>query len=69
MLSFQENLLKLKMVLSRLSTTGIIKNLIISPNLLFSEQIEYLGYWITIQDILPIRSMVEIKAFLNIKAP
>jgi hypothetical protein len=39
----------------------------ISKSKLFAEQIEYLGYWITRQDIQPIRNNVE--AILNIKAP
>jgi hypothetical protein len=38
-----------------------------SKSKFFAEQIEYLGYWITKQDIQPIRNKVE--AILNIKAP
>jgi hypothetical protein len=63
--SFKDNLLKLEMVLARLSTAGIRVN--ISKSKFFAEQIEYLEYWITRQDIQPIRNKVE--AILNIKAP
>jgi hypothetical protein len=63
--SFKDHLLKLEMVLARLSTAGMRVNT--SKSMLFAEQIEYLGYWITIQDIQPIHNMVE--AILNIKAP
>jgi hypothetical protein len=62
---FKDHLLKLEMVLARLSTTGMRVNIFKSK--FFSEQIEYLGYWITIQDIQTIRNKVE--AILNIKAP
>jgi hypothetical protein len=41
----------------------------ISKSKLFTEQIEYLGYWITRQGIQPIRNKVEMIAILNIKAP
>jgi hypothetical protein len=65
--SFKDHLLKLEMVLARLSTAGIRVN--ISKFKFFAEQIEYLasGYWITRQGIQPIRNKVE--AILNIKAP
>jgi hypothetical protein len=63
--SFKDHLLKLEMVLARLSTPGMKVN--ISKSKFFAEQIEYLGYWITRQDIQPIRNKVE--AILNIKAP
>jgi hypothetical protein len=53
------------MVLARLSTDGMRVNT--SKSKFFAEQIKYLGYWITIQDIQPIRNKVE--AILNIKAP
>jgi hypothetical protein len=62
---FKYHLLKLEMVLERLSTTGMRVN--ISKSKFFAEQIEYLGYWITRQGIQPIRNKVE--AILNIKAP
>jgi hypothetical protein len=39
----------------------------ISKSKFFAEQIEYLGYWITIQGIQPIHNKVE--AILIIKAP
>jgi hypothetical protein len=42
--SFKDHLIKLEMVLARLSTTGIRVN--ISKSKFFAEQIEYLGYWI-----------------------
>jgi hypothetical protein len=45
--SFKEHLLKLEMVLARLSTVGMRVN--ISKSKFFAEQIEYLGYWITRQ--------------------
>jgi hypothetical protein len=62
---FKYHLLKLEMVLVRLSTAGMIVN--ISKSKFFAEQIEYLGYWITRQGIQPIRNKIE--AVLNIKAP
>lgn len=63
--SFKDHLLKLEMVLARLSTAGMRVN--ISKSKFFAEQIEYLGYWITRQGIQPMRNKVE--AILNIKAP
>jgi hypothetical protein len=65
--SFKDHLLKLEMVLARLSKAGMRVN--ISKSKFFAEQIEYLGYWITRQGIQPIRNKVEINAILNIKAP
>jgi hypothetical protein len=62
---FKDHLLKLEMVLARLSTAGMRVN--ISKSKFFGEQIEYLGYWITRQGIQPMRNKVE--AILNIKAP
>jgi hypothetical protein len=43
--SFKDHLLKLEMVLARLSSAGMRVN--ISKSKFFSEQIEYLGYWTT----------------------
>jgi hypothetical protein len=63
--SFKDHLLKLEMVLARLSTAGMRVN--ISKSKFFAEQIEYLGYWITRQGIQPIHNNVE--AILNIKTP
>jgi hypothetical protein len=65
--SFKDHLLKLEMVLARLSTAGM--RVKISKSKFFAEQIEYLvhTYWITRQDIQPIRNKVE--AIFNIKAP
>jgi hypothetical protein len=63
--SFKDHLLKLEMVLARLSTVGMRVD--ISKYKLFAEQIEYLGYWFTRQGIQPIRNKIE--AILNIKAP
>jgi hypothetical protein len=63
--SFKDHLIKIEMVLARLSTAGIRVNT--SKSKFFVEQIEYLGYWITRQGIQPIRNKVE--AILNIKAP
>jgi hypothetical protein len=63
--SFKDHLLKLEMVLARLSTFGMRVN--ISKSKFFSEQIEYLGYWITRQGIQPVSNKVEV--ILNIKAP
>jgi hypothetical protein len=65
--SFKDHLLKLEMVLARLSTAGMRVN--ISKSKFFAEQIEYLrqGYWITRQGIQPIRNKVVV--ILNIKAP
>jgi hypothetical protein len=65
--SFKDHLLKLEMVLARLSTNGMRVN--ISKSKFISEQIEYLGYWITRQGIQPIHNNVDIIAFLNVKAP
>jgi hypothetical protein len=63
--SFKDYLLKLEMVLARLSTAGMRVN--ISKSKSFAGQIEYLGYWITRQGIQPIRNKVEMNAILNIK--
>jgi hypothetical protein len=63
--SFKDHLLKLEMVLARLSTAPMRVN--ISKSKFFAEQIEYLGYWITRQGIQPKRNKIE--AILNIKAP
>jgi hypothetical protein len=63
--SFKDHLLKLEMVLARLSTTGMRVN--ISKSKFSAEKIEDLGYWITRQGIQPIRNKVEV--ILNIKAP
>jgi hypothetical protein len=63
--SFKDHLLKLEMVLARLSTAGIRVN--ISKPKFFEKQIEYLGYWITRQGIQPISNKVVV--ILNIKAP
>jgi hypothetical protein len=45
--NFKDHLLKLEMLLTRLSTAGMRVN--ISKSKFFEEQIEYLGYWITRQ--------------------
>jgi hypothetical protein len=65
--SFKDHLLKLEMVLARLSTAGMRVN--ISKSKFFAEQIEHLvpGYWIIRQGIQPIHNKVE--AILDIKAP
>jgi hypothetical protein len=63
--SSKDHLIKLEMVLARLSTVGI--SVKISKSKFFAEQIEYLGYWITRQGIQPIRNNVE--AILKMKAP
>jgi hypothetical protein len=63
--SFKDHLLKLEMVLARLSTVRMRVN--ISKSKLLEEQIEYLGYSSTRQGIRPIRKKVE--AILNIKSP
>jgi hypothetical protein len=42
-ISFKDHLLKLEMVLARLSTAGM--RVKISKSKFFAEQIEYLGYW------------------------
>jgi hypothetical protein len=62
--SFKGHIIKLEMVLARLSTAGV--RVSISKSKYFAEQIEYLGYWITRQGIQPIRNKVE--AILNIKS-
>jgi gamma-glutamyl:cysteine ligase YbdK (ATP-grasp superfamily) len=61
--SFKDHLLKLEMVLARLSTAGMRVN--ISKSKFFAEQIEYLGYWITRNVIQPIHNKVEMDAILN----
>jgi len=63
--SFNDHLTKLEMVLARLSTAGMKINA--SKSKFFSEQIEYLGYWITRKGIQPVQSKVE--AILKIRAP
>jgi hypothetical protein len=65
--SFKDLLLKLEMVLARLSIADMRVNM--SKSEFFVEQIEYLvpRYWITRQRIQPIRNNVE--TILNIKAP
>jgi hypothetical protein len=60
--SFKDLLIKLEMVLARLSTAGM--RVKISNYKFFAEQIEYLGYWITRKGIQPIRNKVE--SILNI---
>jgi hypothetical protein len=65
--SFKDHLLKLEMVLARLSTAGMRVN--ISKSKFFAEQIEYLGYWVTRQSNQPIHNNVEMISILNIKAP
>jgi hypothetical protein len=64
---FKHHLLKLEMVLARLSTADMKVN--ISKSKFFAVQIEYLThrYWITRQGIQPIRNKVE--EILDIKAP
>jgi hypothetical protein len=65
--SFKDHILKLEMVQSRISTTGMRVN--ISKSKFFAEQIEYLGYWIARQGIQPIRNKVEMNAILDVTAP
>jgi hypothetical protein len=66
-ISFKDHILKIKMVLARLSISGM--RVKISKSKFFTEQIEYLGYWITRQGIQPIHNKIEINAILNNKAP
>jgi hypothetical protein len=63
-ISFKDHLLKLEIVLARISTDGMRVN--ISKSKFFVEQIEYLGYWITRQGIQAICNKVQ--AILNIRA-
>jgi hypothetical protein len=63
--SFNDHLTKLEIVLARLSTAGMRVNA--SKSKFFTEQIEYLGYWITRKGIQPVQSKVD--AILKIKAP
>jgi transposase InsO family protein len=63
--NFADHLTKLEMVLARLSTAGMRVNA--SKSKFFTEQIEYLGYWITRKGIQPVHNKVE--AILKIKAP
>jgi Reverse transcriptase (RNA-dependent DNA polymerase) len=62
--NFKDHLLKLEMVQVRLSTAGMRVNA--SKSKFFSEQNEYLSYWITRKDIQQVHSKVE--AMLNVKA-
>jgi Reverse transcriptase (RNA-dependent DNA polymerase) len=50
--SFADHLPKLEMVIARLSTAGMRVN--VSKSKFFSEQIEYLGNWITWKGIQPV---------------
>ena len=63
--NFADHLIKLEMVLARLSTAGMRVNA--AKSKFFAEQIEYLGYWITRKGIQPVYNKVE--AILKIKAP
>jgi hypothetical protein len=63
--NFQDHLTKLEMVLARISTAGMRINA--EKSKFFTEQIEYLGYWITRKGIQPVHDIVE--AILKIKAP
>jgi Reverse transcriptase (RNA-dependent DNA polymerase) len=63
--TFNDHLTKLEMVLARLSTAGMRVNA--SKSKFFSEQIEYLGYWITRKGIQLVNNNVG--AILKIKAP
>jgi hypothetical protein len=63
--SFKYHLLKLEIILTRITTTGMRVN--ISKSKFFAGQIEYLGYWITRWSIQPIHNKVE--AILNNKVP
>jgi hypothetical protein len=67
--SFKVHLLKLEMVLARLSTTDMRVN--ISKSKVSAEQVDYLvlGQWIIRQGIQPIRNKVNTMAILNIKVP
>jgi hypothetical protein len=53
---FQDNLTKLEMVLARLSTAGMQVNASKSKSKFFTEEIQYLGYWITKQGIQPVHN-------------
>jgi Reverse transcriptase (RNA-dependent DNA polymerase)/RNase H-like domain found in reverse transcriptase len=63
--NFQDHLTKLEMVLARISTARMRINA--EKSKFFTEQIEYLGYWITRKRIQPVHHIVE--AILKIKAP
>jgi Reverse transcriptase (RNA-dependent DNA polymerase)/RNase H-like domain found in reverse transcriptase len=63
--SFNDHQTKLEMLLARLSTAGMRVNA--SKSKFFSEQIEYLGYWISRKGIQSVQSKVD--AILKIKAP
>jgi hypothetical protein len=63
--SFNDHLTKLEMVLGRLSTAVMRANT--SKSKFFTEQIEYLGYWITRKGIQLVQSKVD--AILKIRAP
>jgi Reverse transcriptase (RNA-dependent DNA polymerase) len=55
--NFQDHLTKLEMVLARLSTAGMRINA--EKSKFFTEQIEYLGYWITRKGIQPVNDKKE----------
>jgi hypothetical protein len=63
--SFKDYLLKLEMVLARISTAGMRVN--ISKSKFFTEKIEYLLYWIIRGGIQSMRYKVEMNAILNIR--
>jgi hypothetical protein len=63
--TFNNHLTKLEMVLARLSTDGMRDKAFKSK--FFSEQIKYLGYWITRKGIQPVNNKVVV--ILKIKAP
>jgi hypothetical protein len=70
--SFKDHLLKLQMVLSRLSTNELLLwkwMILISKSKFFAEQIEYMRYLITRQGIQPTRNNVEMNTILIIKVP
>jgi hypothetical protein len=55
--NLKDHLTKLEMVLARLFTAGMRAN--VSKSKLFTEQIEYLAYWITRQAIQPMHKRTE----------
>jgi Reverse transcriptase (RNA-dependent DNA polymerase) len=56
---FQDHLTKLEMVLARLSTAGMRVNA--SKSKFFTEQIEYMGYWISRQYTTKLRPSLTLR--------
>ena len=63
--SFEDHLEKLEQVLNNLKAAGLKINA--SKSYFAQEELEYLGYWITCEGILPVKK--KIAAMLKISKP